>query len=46
MVNYGDYGDCDNVVDSDLDKFIRRRHFKDSPSNNKVSDNIVITINA
>ena len=40
------YDGFDNIVDSDLDKFIRRRHFKDSPSNNKVSDNIVIIINA
>lgn len=46
MLLNGYYGGFDNIVDSDLDKFIRRRHVKDSPSNNKVSDNIVITINA
>ena len=46
MLLNGYYDGFDNIVDSDLDKFIRRRHFKDSPSNNKVSDNIVITINA
>ena len=46
MLLNGYYGDFDNIVDSDLDKFIWRRHFKDSPSNNKVSDNIVIIINA
>lgn len=46
MLLNGYCSDYDNIVDSDLDKFIRRRHVKDSPSNNKVSDNIVITINA
>ena len=46
MLLNDNHDDFDNIVDFDLDKFIRRRHFKDSPSNNKVSDNIVITINA
>ena len=45
MLLNGYYGDFDNVVDSDLDKFIQGVGMLNSPSNNKVSDNIVITIN-
>ena len=36
------YGDFDNVVNFDLDKFIQGVGMLNSPSNNKVSDNIVI----
>lgn len=46
MLLNGYYGDFDNVVNSDLDKFIQDVGILNSPSNNKVSDNIVITINA
>ena len=46
MLLNGYYGDYDNVVDSDLDKFIQGVGMLNSSSNNKVSDNIVITINA
>ena len=42
MLLNGYYGDFDNVVDSDLDKFIQGVGMLNSPSNNKVSDNIVI----
>ena len=42
MLLNGYYGDYDNVVDSDLDKFIQGVGMLNSPSNNKVSDNIVI----
>ena len=45
MLLNGYYGDFDNVVNSDLDKFIQDVGILNSPSNNKVSDNIVITIN-
>ena len=43
MLLNGYYGDFDNVVNSDLDKFIQSVGMLNSPSNNKVSDNIVIT---
>lgn len=36
------YDGFDNIVDSDLDKFIQVVGMLNSPSNNKVSDNIVI----
>ena len=36
------YGGFDNIVNSDLDKFIQGVGMLNSPSNNKVSDNIVI----
>ena len=42
MLLNGYYGDFDNIVDSDLDKFIQGVGMLNSPSNNKVSDNIVI----
>ena len=42
MLLNGYYGDFDNVVDSDLDKFIQGVGMLNSPSSNKVSDNIVI----
>lgn len=45
MLLNGYYGDFDNIVNSDLDKFIQDVGILNSPSNNKVSDNIVITIN-
>lgn len=45
MLLNGYYGDFDNVVNSDLDEFIQDVGMLNSPSNNKVSDNIVITIN-
>ena len=45
MLLNGYYGDFDNVVNFDLDKFIQDVGMLNSPSNNKVSDNIVITIN-
>ena len=36
------YDGFDNIVDSDLDKVIQGVGVLNSPSNNKVSDNIVI----
>ena len=36
------YDGFDNIVNSDLDKFIRGVGMLNSPINNKVSDNIVI----
>ena len=36
------YDGFDNIVDFDLDKFIQGVGMLNSPSNNKVSDNIVI----
>ena len=42
MLLNGYYGDFDNIVDSDLDKFIQGVGMLNSPNNNKVSDNIVI----
>lgn len=45
MLLNGYYGDFDNVVNSDLDKFIQGVGILNNPSNNKVSDNIVVTIN-
>ena len=42
MLLNGYYGDFDNIVDSDLDKFIQGVGMLNSPSNKKVSDNIVI----
>ena len=42
MLLNGYYGDFDNVVNSDLDKFIQDVGILNNPSNNKVSDNIVI----
>lgn len=36
------YDGFDNIVDSDLDKVIQGVGMLNSPSNNKVSDNIVI----
>ena len=42
MLLNGYYGDFDNIVDSDLDKFIQGVGMLNSPINNKVSDNIVI----
>ena len=46
MLLNGYYNDYDNIVDSDLDKFIQGVGMLNSPSNNRVSDNIVIIINA
>lgn len=43
MLLNGYYDDFDNIVDSDLDKFIQGVGMLNSPNNNKVSDNIVIT---
>ena len=45
MLLNGYCGDFDNIVNSDLDKFIQGVGVLNTPSNNKVSDNIVITIN-
>ena len=45
MLLNGYYGDFDNIVNSDLDKFIQDVGILNSPSNNKVSDNIVIIVN-
>ena len=42
MLLNGYYDGFDNIVDSDLDKFIQGVGMLNSPSNNKVSDNIVI----
>ena len=42
MLLNGYYDDFDNIVDSDLDKFIQGVGMLNSPNNNKVSDNIVI----
>ena len=42
MLLNGYYDDYDNIVDSDLDKVIQGVGMLNSPSNNKVSDNIVI----
>ena len=45
MLLNGYYGDFDNIVYFYLDMFIQDVGMLNSPSNNKVSDNIVITIN-
>ena len=42
MLLNGYYDGFDNIVDSDLDEFIQDVGILNSPSNNKVSDNIVI----
>ena len=42
MLLNGYYDDYDNIVDFDLDKFIQGVGMLNSPSDNKVSDNIVI----
>lgn len=42
MLLNGYYDDYDNIVDFYLDKFIQGVGMLNSPSNNKVSDNIVI----
>ena len=42
MLLNGYYDDFDNIVNSDLDKFIQGVDMLNSPINNKVSDNIVI----
>ena len=42
MLLNGYYDGFDNIVDSDLDKFIQGVGMLNSPINNKVSDNIVI----
>ena len=42
MLLNGYYDGFDNIVDSDLDEFIQGVGMLNSPSNNKVSDNIVI----
>ena len=42
MLLNGYYDDFDNIVNSDLDKFIQGVGMLNSPNNNKVSDNIVI----
>ena len=42
MLLNGYYDGYGNIVNSDLDKFIQGVGMLNSPSNNKVSDNIVI----
>ena len=42
MLLNGYYDGFDNIVNSDLDKFIQGVGILNSPINNKVSDNIVI----
>ena len=42
MLLNGYYDGFDNIVNSDLDKFIQGVGMLNSPINNKVSDNIVV----